>query len=869
MKILVVDDDVAIAEALASSIRAEERHQVFSAEEGHAALEKASELGGVDLLITDVVMDPMDGLVLRHEMLQRFPKTKVIFVTGYDLSDYAEVIAGVPLLTKPLSLDAVKREVRLADESLNGAPTPAVVSVAAPPPVAQVPTPVTAAPVPTPAPVAKVATPSAVAPVAVAKASTPVAAVPVPVAKVPTPIAVVPSAEPAMPVPVAKVPTPIAAMPTPVAVPKAASSVEAVPVPVAKVPMPVAAAPAPVPVVNVPTPVAAVSAPVAKVPVAVAAAPGANSVPVAKASAPTVASVAVSPQNLPNQQSTGQHRPTVMAAPVAVPKTKPVAARVAAAVPAQVAAAAPGSETLAGYQIVRKLGEGHWGETFEAIQISIQRPVTMKILRPDFSSDKEKVQQFIAEASVKANVQHPSIISVYEAGQDAGRYFYTREYVDGPTMDRLRENGPLLDDGIALKIIRVAAEAFSYLNHEKIRHDVVNGGSIYLDSANRPRIANLACVTGDVAATVSQQIQQLSEIVRTALRADITQNPGLRGLLSRMRSTGADGFPSWGALIQAVKALEPKVIPQDAYKITESDQVAIRAVEDAKKRQKRSLLLSTIGLFALLWAVGFLVWFQFFRSKATVHNKLIKIPAGAFIYQNGETKELPDFWIDEYEVTIGDYAEFLKALEKNPTTQYDAPSQPKGKSHKPAEWDRYYAKAKGGKTFELAPINLDSPVILVDWYDAYAYAKWKGRRLPTEQEWEKAARGAKGRIYPWGNDFDAKKLNSSADYNGDPTVKGASDGWNRWAPVNAVSGDVSEYGVHGMGGNVSEWTASMEKSIGLDVPVIRGGSYRQPAYEAANPPMQLLTERRTNLDPSQSAMTVGFRTASNTSSPDK
>jgi formylglycine-generating enzyme required for sulfatase activity len=466
---------------------------------------------------------------------------------------------------------------------------------------------------------------------------------------------------------------------------------------------------------------------------------------------------------------------------------------------------------------------------------------------------------FIADASAKANVQHPSILSVYEAGEENGVYFYSREYVEGHTLADLIAQGAVLDETTALQVVKTLGEAFLYLSHNKIPHSVLEVTSIFIGNDGMPRLANLASVRASASTPAQQDIRALGTIMASAMQGAANASPGVRALITRMQIEGNNGFLSWGALMQGVKALEPKVVPVDAYKLSEQDHAAIQAVEMEKKRQKRAALLSLSGILVLLILAAIVVWVKFIRvPKATDFSEMIHIPAGPFKYQvNAETVELPEFWIDKYEVSIGMYARFLEYLEANPTTEFDHPSQPPGKSHVPNGWAAlYYAVTKGPQKFQGAPLTLDSPIFNIDWYDAYAYAKWMGRRLPTEQEWEKAARGTEGFRYPWGNTFDPKKVNSSADYNPD-AKKGRIDGWNYWAPVNAVQEDRSPYGVIGMAGNVFEWTGSWDKNPRRPeevLPVIRGGSFGSPDVD--------LTQRNIVFQPTQYDWQLGFRTAS-------
>jgi len=290
------------------------------------------------------------------------------------------------------------------------------------------------------------------------------------------------------------------------------------------------------------------------------------------------------------------------------------------------------------------------------------------------------------------------------------------------------------------------------------------------------------------------------------------------------------------------------------------------------REQQRKRLMITAGLSLLLLLVAAVALFQFLGGgKRTISSRLIEIPGGEFIYQDGQKVDLPTFWIDEHEVTIADYKEFLDFLEANPgeAAKLAHPDMPEGKSHVPVDWadnnqleppmPGYYTRAVRWKQYKDAPLNVDSPVFGVDWFDAYAYAKWKGRSLPTEEQWEKAARGTDGRKYPRGNDEDPKKVSSGHDFDPNPKKGGDVDGYKRWSPVNLPPGDASPYGVRGMAGNVSEWTATMaphEEGMGGEVPVIRGGNWGNPEHN--------ITRRRAILDPLQQQDTLGFRTVSDT-----
>ena len=171
-------------------------------------------------------------------------------------------------------------------------------------------------------------------------------------------------------------------------------------------------------------------------------------------------------------------------------------------------------------------------------------------------------------------------------------------------------------------------------------------------------------------------------------------------------------------------------------------------------------------------------------------SDMILIPAGDFLM--GDQKQsvhLDAFYIDKAPVTNAQYAKFVQATGHPP----------------PPNWED-----RGGT---YPPDRANHPVVFVNWFDAQDYAAWAGKWLLTEAQWEKAARGTDGRVYPWGDWFDKVMCNASEAGIGGTTPVG------KYSPF----GD-SPYKVCDMAGNVWEWTAT-DWAPGSSSKVQRGGSF--------------------------------------------
>ena len=270
------------------------------------------------------------------------------------------------------------------------------------------------------------------------------------------------------------------------------------------------------------------------------------------------------------------------------------------------------------------------------------------------------------------------------------------------------------------------------------------------------------------------------------------------------------------------------------------------------RHRRHALVLSAVVLAILAgtWSMSAAQLDRLRKSKSFMttppaETPMVEIPAGEFMMGSDGTQALEDerpshrvwldaFSIDLHEVTTAQYAAFLSVQNRAA----------------PWQWESVDLVQHG-----------DRPVIGVDWRDAEAFCTWKGKRLPTEAEWEKAARGTDARLYPWGNQAPTGDLANFA--------LGARFSYNQVLfPVRSHEPGKSPYGLYHMAGNAYEWvqdwygTNYYDSSPDRNPPgpsqgqfkVLRGGSW-------SDLPKYLLTYGRFRLSPETKNSYTGFRCA--------
>jgi serine/threonine-protein kinase len=427
------------------------------------------------------------------------------------------------------------------------------------------------------------------------------------------------------------------------------------------------------------------------------------------------------------------------------------------------------------YELLEFLGGG-MSQVYRGRDTVIDRPVVVKILTLEACADPEAKARFLQEARVAGNIQHENIVSVFDFGEHDGRPYIVMEYLKGEDLREALRNGRTGSLFERLKIALQIAEALNYVHGRNIIHRDIKPENIHIDPTGRVKLMDFGIaktaelsltrtgmamgtpyymspeqvagratstlvdvyaygmllfelltgvrgITGDTMETVFYQILNVPLDVTLMENAGVP--PAIRELVMRCTEKTPDARPkNFAAVIEVLKISLGGTETSRTQAVPQAPAATLpprRPAPAARSIVKLSIVVYASVLVVTAMAVVAWLWL---RPPPQEHG-MVYIPAGTFL--SGPDKKpatLKAFYIDEVEVTNAEFGEFCRQM------GCTAPPGPR-------------------------PV----PVVNVNITLARAFAKWKNKRLPTALEWERAARGLNGNVYPWGNEEDPSRAN--------------------------------------------------------------------------------------------------------------
>jgi formylglycine-generating enzyme required for sulfatase activity/tRNA A-37 threonylcarbamoyl transferase component Bud32 len=510
------------------------------------------------------------------------------------------------------------------------------------------------------------------------------------------------------------------------------------------------------------------------------------------------------------------------------------------------------------YKIEKTLGAGGFAVVYLARDLNLKRKLAIKVLSPDLITSKTVLERFRREAETVAQLSHPHIVPLHFIGQKDDLLYLAMECIDGGSLADWIERDGKLATGDVVRIISEVASALGYAHKRGVIHRDIKPHNVLIEAETgrtlvtdfgiaRTAEGSSLTASGMMVGTPAYLSPEQVTGAPTDHRADIyalgvmsyemlTGQPPFTGptptavLMKRLSGTPTPIAKLRPDTPQILRDVIDGMLAQNPDERFQSGAEIVRALGGAtpvsghhgtaemvmrNRQKKRSLrnLWITVGFVAVLGAAA-LAWTLMSggarpTTVAAVDSGMVLIPAGAYTIgtDSGDANSRPAhsvqlaaFGLDSLEVAVEDYAKYVAT---------GAAPQPWSGAQPDGRW----------------------PVTQVLFAEAGGYCLWKhrdGGRLPTEEEWEAAARGIEARAYPWGNQFEFGMANTQSAQRKSP------------APVGSFPRGRSPQGVRDLIGNVWEWTSSRWAAYPGGTPisnaegyyVIRGGAYNMPDQSA-------------------------------------
>jgi serine/threonine protein kinase len=458
------------------------------------------------------------------------------------------------------------------------------------------------------------------------------------------------------------------------------------------------------------------------------------------------------------------------------------------------------------YRIVNLIGQGGFAAVYRAWDLRLNAPCALK---ESFDGSAEAQRQFQREASVLANLRHPNLPRVVDFFSVVGQGQYlVMDFIEGEDLESMvnQHGGPLPEQKV-IDWIGQICHALNYLHHQNppIIHRDVKPANIKITPDNQAMLVDFGAFkvydndtkTTQGARAISpgyapfEQYGAGSTDARTDVYAvGATLYAVLTGQEppeSIIRLAGTD-LPDPRQLNPGLSVSTTVAILQALAVMPDQRFTTISELKTALNGSQNVVIPPPPSIPATYTPISTPTRRIVVSNPANI--EWVTIPAGPFLYGADKREEMIQdaFSIGKYPITNEQYKLFLDAHPNHPA---------------PDNWD--------GSLRTYPPGKENHPVVYVSWEDAQAFCRWGGYRLPTELEWEKAARGTDGRTYPWGEEWADGKYCNSLEARLSCTT-----------PVDLYLEGVSPFGVWDMGGNVWEWTDNRET---VTPQVVRGGSW--------------------------------------------
>jgi len=485
-----------------------------------------------------------------------------------------------------------------------------------------------------------------------------------------------------------------------------------------------------------------------------------------------------------------------------------------------------------------KIGRGGMGTVYVADDTLLGEAVALKFLHPHLLHTQRGVQLFIREAQVARRLRHDRIVATHDVGRTPeGVLYLSMEMLPGHSLrkylNKYRLDQQPMPVRLAVELTNQILDALDYA-HQYIVHRDLKPENVVIMPGEKLKVLDF----GLAKAIDEEDIPTDAEATASSHRVVGTEAYAAPEQKHHGKVDAIADVYAVGVLLHEMLTLRS---PREEFVEIEAVRTdvspSIIAITKKARRDRKDERWPSAAAFRTALMDAYADAYTKTRSAKTTSDShrevstdgMVLLEGGGFLMGSNDSpatspefeEQVDPFYMDTHPVTVAQYRRYLEATELSP----------------PRFW-----QAKG---FEGG----DQPVVGVTWEEASAYAAWEGKRLPTEIEWEFAARGKKNRKYPWGHEAPDKNRANYGDFLSMPSF------------VNMHEEGSTPDGICDLGGNVAEWTSDWFQTYAQqrrgDTPVeprrtVRGGSWDSLA-EA------LRCTSRQGVFPEAQLATIGFR----------